>query len=47
MSQVSKSPEAIDNTLGALTLPTLNTMLEASKSAKTRIMSASMPARLP
>jgi hypothetical protein len=30
MSQTSKSPEAIDRTLGALTLPTLKTMLEAS-----------------
>jgi len=47
MSQVSKSPEAIDRTLGALTLPTLNTMLEASNNAKTRTMSVSMPARLP
>ena len=47
MSQVSKSPEAIVRTLGALTLPTLNTMLEASNSAKTRTMSVSMPARLP
>tara|TARA_R110000822_G_scaffold43919_1_gene118210 strand:+ start:514 stop:885 length:372 start_codon:yes stop_codon:yes gene_type:complete len=47
MSQVSKSPEAIDRTLGALTLPTLNTMLDASRSANTRTTSASMPARLP
>jgi hypothetical protein len=47
MSQVSKSPVAIDRTLGALTLPTLNTMLEASRSAKTRTTSASIPARLP
>jgi hypothetical protein len=47
MSHVSKSPEAIDKTLGALMLPTLNTMLEASNNAKTRTMSVSMPARLP
>ena len=37
--------EAYVNTLGALTLPTLNTMLEASRSEKTRTTSASMPAR--
>jgi hypothetical protein len=47
MSQVSKSPEGIDRTLGALIVPTLNTMLDASRSANTRTTSVSIPARLP
>ena len=43
----SKSPDWVDIRLGALTVPTLNTIEDASNSANTRTMSASIPARLP